>query len=297
MSLEQLYPSDSLKAINAYRQALPPLATLQLEFGLTSNSSGPNTGKTPYRSAALQDTGLFNQMRELWRWVERLLWRAVILSAKTCDVFIDGADATSQDNVLSPPLESRTSSTSTVTPATTTARIIKNSLWTWLTHYSACSALWPPTFRAKHRSTVSVIHLRAFILRFGRSPPPSPSPTPMPSNTSSGRSSASSGSGEKQQRSWRTEALEVVKAYRTVLTASTRFPRAGKRNVKVEEFVELCVALWEAGWVVNYKGKQSRNGWESTGEDLGTIWVVDVCLFYFISMSHEIGAKRMNQRE
>ncbi|KAF8173314.1 hypothetical protein BJ912DRAFT_1024889 [Pholiota molesta] len=275
MSFEQLYPSDSSKAINAYRQALPLLATLQLELGFTSNSSAPNTGKSPYRSSALQDTGLFNQMRELWRWVERLLWRAVILSAKTCDVFIDGVDAPLPDNIPSPPLESRTSSTSTVTPTTTTPRTISNSLWTWLTHYSACSALWPPTFRAKHRSTVSVIHLRAFILRFGGIPPPSPSPTPVPSKTSSGRSSASSGSGQKHQRSWRTEALEVVKAYRTILTASTRFPRAGKRNVKVEEFVELCIALWEAGWVVNYKRKQSSNGWENIGEDLGTIWVID----------------------
>ncbi|KAF9478780.1 TPR-like protein [Pholiota conissans] len=268
MSLELLHPSDPYKAIVSYRQALPLLTILQVELGLTSNASAPNAGKTPYRAAA-QD--LFNQTRELWRWVETLLWRAVILSAKTSDVFVI-TDAATQESVPAPPIESRTSSTSTVTPATSTT--LNNSLWTWLSHYSACGSFWPPSFRAKHRSTVSVIHLRAFILRFGgpRSPP-----TPVSSGTTSRRSSMSSAAEAQKQKSWRTEALAVVKAYREVLTASTRFPRAGDRNFKVEEFVEICVALWEAGWVVKYgKGVRSKSGWENVGEDLGTSWVIDI---------------------
>ncbi len=82
MSLELLYPSDPQIAVTSYRKALPLLSTLQAELGLNSKTSGP---KSPYKP----DLSLFSQIRELWRWVERLLWRAVVLSAKTCNVFLD----------------------------------------------------------------------------------------------------------------------------------------------------------------------------------------------------------------
>ena len=96
--------------------------------------------------------------------------------------------------------------------------------------------------------------------------PPSPSPLPSISSKSS--------LPTNQQKSWRAEALEVVNAYRAVLTATTSFPRAGERNVAVEEFAEIAVALWEAGWVVpSGAGKQTTEG---VNEDLGTTWVIDL---------------------
>ena len=45
-----------------------------------------------------------------------------------------------------------------------------------------------------------------------------------------------------------------------MLNVSTMFPRAGERNVLVEEFIDLCVATWEASGAV--------------GEHVG--WVLDV---------------------
>lgn len=260
MSLELLHTSDPRIAVNSYRKALPLLSTLQTELGLNPKASGP---KSPHKL----DLSLFSQIRELWRWVERLLWRAVVLSAKTCDVFLDEPTAVSPESTSGPALESRTSSTSTVTPKSASPAV-NNSLWTWLRHYNNCSAFWPPTFRSKHRSTVCVIHLRAFVLRFGGAPSMPPSPSPLPSISSK------SSLPTNQQRSWRAEALEVVNAYRSVLTATTTFPRAGERNVAVEEFAEIAVALWEAGWVVNHgAGKQAREG---VSEDLGASWVIDL---------------------
>jgi len=47
-----------------------------------------------------------------------------------------------------------------------------------------------------------------------------------------------------------------------ILSSSTNFPRAGEHNVKVEEFVDFCVAVWEAAGGV--------------GEHAG--WIIDVCL-------------------
>ena len=45
-----------------------------------------------------------------------------------------------------------------------------------------------------------------------------------------------------------------------MLNVSTKFPRAGERNVLVEELADLCVATWEASGAV--------------GEHAG--WVLDV---------------------
>jgi len=60
--------------------------------------------------------------------------------------------------------------------------------------------------------------------------------------------------------SWLPEARSAIQEYRSVLNVSTKFPRAGERNVLVEELVDLCVATWEASGAV--------------GEHAG--WVLDV---------------------
>ncbi|KAF8335591.1 hypothetical protein F5887DRAFT_609819 [Amanita rubescens] len=35
-------------------------------------------------------------------------------------------------------------------------------------------------------------------------------------------------------------------AYRSILNITTKYPRAGKHNNKVEDFVNLCTAIWES---------------------------------------------------
>lgn len=89
------------------------------------------------------DYSPFTQLRELWRWVERLLWRAICLSSLTCNIHA------SQDNDNE-----------------------EDCLWMWLDKYTVVSASWPPTFRTEHRSTISrstksSIYLRALVLRHG----------------------------------------------------------------------------------------------------------------------------------
>jgi hypothetical protein len=136
------------------------------------------------------DFATFSRFRELWRWVERLIWRAVILSSKIYD------------------LHDR-----------------ESPLWMWLQHYSACSAYWPANFRASHRSTISTLYLRSLVL----------SHSDVPEKVAEG-----------EQQPWVHTARSVIQEYRAVLSVSTSFPKAGEKNVRVEDFVDLCVAVWEA---------------------------------------------------
>ncbi|KAG6827014.1 hypothetical protein H0H92_013580 [Tricholoma furcatifolium] len=115
MSHEKLSNTNPHEAIAAYRTALPLLSTLG------SILSDP--------SASMVNSKTFLQHRELWRWVERLIWRAIVVSASTSNP--------EEDN-----------------------------LWTWLHQYAACAVYWPATFRTWHRSTISVIYLTATTLRY-----------------------------------------------------------------------------------------------------------------------------------
>ncbi|KAF5319427.1 hypothetical protein D9619_008793 [Psilocybe cf. subviscida] len=251
MSTELLYPSEPLRAISIYGQALPLLAALRNELRVSAK---------PLPSTSSTSNAVFSQLRELWRWVERLMWRAVVLNAKVADAF------------NSPVSDS---GTSTPTLASSQTDPSKNTLWAWLDLYGALGTTWPPLFRAKHRSTVYNIHLRAFIIRLGGAAPKRSSAVPNGSSFSTPTLSAGSqtaASDPLDRETALTLALSTVNAYKAVLGASTRFPRAGEKNIKVEEFVELCVVLWEAGWVYgdDSKGKKQRE------EGLGTRWVIDV---------------------
>jgi hypothetical protein len=184
---------DLPKVLETYCTALPLLSMIETQI-----ASVPIPTPVPTSAGhAKFDFPSFTCYQELWRWVERLLWRAIILAAR-----------------------------------------LNSGLWTWLSHYTTCSRYWPANFRTLHRSTINTIHLRALVL----SPPCLP--------TSSRDSSKSS--------SWLQAARTAVNEYRAILTVSTSFPRAGQRNVRVEEFVDLCVAVWEAsgglgdhaGWVI-----------------------------------------------
>lgn len=204
MSHEKLYPTDPQKALRTYGTALPLLAITESEF-----ASNP----TPLTSSGKFDFSSFTRFRELWRWVERLLWRAIVLAAQTCNIHSSTQQSSSgsQDESL--------------------------SLWVWLGHYTSCSSHWPSNFHTWQRSTVSVLYLRALIVRYGNSSISSASTLP------------------NKPPPWLHAARSVVQEYRAILSISTRFPRAGERNVKVEDFVDLCVAVWEAsGAVGEYAG-------------------------------------------
>jgi hypothetical protein len=213
MCHEKLFPNDPTAALKSYRTALPLLTIAESEISAVLPSALPpgstsGTGKLDFSS--------FTRFRELWRWAERLIWRAVILTASTGNIHEDKKE---------------------------------DSVWTWLSHYTSCSAHWPATFRTQHRSTISVLHLHALILR-------TTSVSPL---TASLRPTLRLQDPRKSP-DWVHTARSVVQEYRAILTASTRFPRAGERNVKVEDLVDLCIAVWEA----------SGEAGDSTG------WVIDV---------------------
>ena len=178
MCLEKLHPDNPGLAIQAYAPAIPLLNIIEFE--------------TP-RSQASHSS--FSQYRELWRWVERLMFRAITLLARTR------------------PLDDH-----------------PGLIWDLFTHYESCSTHWPPTFRASHRSIIAVLHLRALVVRFRAHSSPTSSPSSQP---------------DKPLR-WLSTARSIIDEYRTILDKSTHFPKAGERNVKVEDLVDLSVAVWEA---------------------------------------------------
>lgn len=221
MSRERLSPSEPQKALQAYSNAIPLFSSLRSEI-------------TPKSSGTLDFTA-FHQLRELWRWVERLLWRAVVLTSRTADLNSEGQS--------------------------------DSQLWQWFDHYASCSAYWPPNFRTAHRSTVYSLHIRALILKNGGLS----HHISQPSLSSSLTASASTSPTQSEPQSpasynWINSARSIVQDYRAILTASTKFPRAGEQNMDVENFVDLCVAVWETHGAV--------------GGQAG--WVIDVC--YFISV-------------
>lgn len=210
MSHERISPSEPELALHAYFTATPLLKIIANEISCTlPTKTTSGTG----------DPGSFVRYRELWRWVERLLRRAIVIAAKTVDL-------TSNDE--------------------------RNSMWSLLEYYRACSAHWPPTFRAEHRSTVLVLYLRALVLRSrGYTTPALKAKAPR----------------------WVSTARSIIQEYRAILSISTHFPKAGERNTKVEDFVDLCVAVWEAdgaigeyaSWVIDVRSNNDINLAKSKG--------------------------------
>lgn len=210
MSLERLFPGEPKKALAAYQEAIPlmDIITAEVQNSLAT-SSAQNL------SEIHSPSGSFVRFRELWRWVERLLRRAIVLAAQTADI-----NSTSKS---------------------------AGSVWSLFNLYRSCSVHWPATFRPEHRSTVATIQLRAFILRTQL----------MPSDLL-----------KAQDPRWISTARSVLQELRTLLSVCTRFPRAGERNVRVEDFVDLCVATWEAdgavgeyaGWVIDVSIPSASDG-------------------------------------
>ncbi|KAG1772464.1 hypothetical protein EV702DRAFT_1134016 [Suillus placidus] len=174
--------SQPKKATQAYSSALPLLSSIESEM--------PRTLTATHSSFAS-----FDNYRELWRWVERLMFRTISLLSRFC--CLDENDGL---------------------------------IWTMFTHYHACSAHWPATFRTGHRSTVAVLHLRALIIQH---------------QTSSTTVTPNSSFQSAKPPQWLSTARSVIHEYRIILRTCTTFPKAGERNIKVEDFVDLCVAVWE----------------------------------------------------
>ena len=210
MSHERL-SSEPVKALKAYRSALPILTMIESEIPRTLPATG--TGNLDFSS--------FTRFQELWVWIERLLRRAIVLASWTC--VLNQTPSHHEDSIL---------------------------LWTLFSHYRTCSIYWPTKFKTEYRSTVAVLHLRALVLR-----------ARMLSVNTPDRSSLYA---DKPPPAWLSDARSVINEYRAILNVCTRFPKAGERNIKVEDFVDLCVAVWEAGgaigdhtsWVVDVRACQ-----------------------------------------
>ncbi|KAL0948336.1 hypothetical protein HGRIS_010922 [Hohenbuehelia grisea] len=227
MSHERLSPTLPRIALKSYASALPLLSIFESEIATLTSASRPST--TP---AGKLDFAYFKQFQELWRWVEQLIWRGIVLCARICDLH-HSKEALDENG---------------------------DSIWTWFQHYRACSLYWPPTFRTEHRHLILALHLRALILLHSSSSASQPS---SPDDSSHTRTIRSLDSGPAQDPikppPWLHTARLVVQELRGILSASTRFPRAGERNTKVEDFVDLCVCVWEAsgalgeytGWVID----------------------------------------------
>ena len=181
MCHEKLRPEDPEFAIQTYATAIPLLNVIEFEI--------PRTLTAPASPSS------FSQYRELWRWVERHMFRVITLLARTRHLDDQGL------------------------------------IWNFFTRYESCSTHWPPTFRTSHRSIITILHLRALIIRFRVSPPPV---TPVASLQ------------PEKPPQWVNTARSIINEYRTILDKCTHFPKAGERNVKVEDLVDLSVAVWEA---------------------------------------------------
>jgi hypothetical protein len=246
MALERIHPTSPSIALKTYcsvfQHLFPFLKTLFTHKSLLPNLNYQHQ-KLSSSSSSKLDFTLFYQSREIWRWVERIIWRAVVLCADVCDVR-KGWQGDEEN------------STSTEQQGGE-----GDSLWSWLSHYVYYSAYWPSTFRTSHRSTISSIHMRALILLHRPSPSPSLSLS-IPSSPSSPIPSPSPSTLAKPFKNsppaWLNKARRVIQDYQAILNVSTSFPRAGTRNEKVEEFVDLCVAVWE---VYLFGGGAGEVGW------------------------------------
>lgn len=220
MALEKISPTDTSTILSVYLTATQALPAIE---GNVSLSVPRNSLHSPSSDTIQVINPSFTKYRELWRWVERLLRRAIIAASRTCS--LNGE----QESVL----------------------------WSLFSQYQTCSTYWPQTFRANHRSTVAVLFIRALVLRarieellpLGLHAYFRPSNPDVPVTAS-------------------TVARRAIQDYRDILNASTRFPKAGEGNVKVEELTDLCVAVWEAGgskcgdaaWVMDVSVHQNGDG-------------------------------------
>lgn len=95
---------------------------------------------------------------------------------------------------------------------------------------------WSPGFRPHGCRTALSLQLRALCLH-----PPFTPPTSLSINNNSTRSISSS------RTTWHRDAQDCARYYQKVLESHITFPRAGERNDVVNDFVDMCMAIWERG--------------------------------------------------
>ncbi|KZS95292.1 TPR-like protein [Sistotremastrum niveocremeum HHB9708] len=183
MSYERQSPPNFEKALTAYEASIPLITSVRIP-------------QSPYTHSGRANLEAFTRYREFWRWVERLLHRAIIVAARTKPI----------DDVLN-----------------------------LLKIYRTQSTHWPSYFRPTQRSLTLNLHMRSLIKLINHH-------------------------GRVNGSQHLSEIRSVSNDYRVLLGATTKFPRAGHRNVPVEEFVDLCVAAWDSGGMI--------------GEQAG--WVIDI---------------------
>lgn len=99
--------------------------------------------------------------------------------------------------------------------------------------YHAYSTAWPATFRSRQRQRMLQLYLRALLAAY----PPAGIASDNPYLLDEGVSTLPA------RVTWRKEVVEAIRIGRTLLTATTTFPRAGTVNLPVTTFTEVCVAL------------------------------------------------------
>ncbi|KAK8845479.1 hypothetical protein IAR55_006192 [Kwoniella newhampshirensis] len=100
--------------------------------------------------------------------------------------------------------------------------------------YHSYSASWPSAFRPIQRQKMLMLYLRALVA----SHPPFGTAPQEPILIDGGSSTLSA------RALWKKETVEAIRQGRTLLAATTTFPRAGSVNVPVRSFTELAVALY-----------------------------------------------------
>lgn len=160
-------------------------------------------------------TAVFREYRELWRWVERLLRRRCIIASRRLYAPL----STWSDDAI------HRFSRSTVDGSTP-----------YFKTYRDYAPKWTPGFRPYGCGMILSLQLRALCLHT-----PFPRPTSLSINNSSTRCKSSS------QTSWHRDAQDCAEYYQKVLEAHVTFPRAGERNDVVNDFVDMCMAIWERG--------------------------------------------------
>lgn len=104
-----------------------------------------------------------------------------------------------------------------------------------LRSYHSFSSAWPASFRPLQRQRMLQLYIRALYSGYPPSNTAPDSPytldAALPSPPTSARSL------------WRKEAIEAIRQGRSLLSATTSFPRAGSINAPVTNFSSLCVAL------------------------------------------------------
>ncbi|ORY34198.1 hypothetical protein BCR39DRAFT_516718 [Naematelia encephala] len=102
--------------------------------------------------------------------------------------------------------------------------------------YHAHSLSWPSSFRPRQRQRMLLLYLRALLVGLPRAGVAAESPYLLEEGITS----------LSGRQIWQKEASAAITQGRSLLSATTQFPRAGSINAPVTAFTEFCVSLADA---------------------------------------------------